>query len=294
MKTAALPPPASGLYECRVLHERLQPKAHRFVYRLFYFAFDLDELPALDRRLALFSLNRANVFSFREADFLPITAPRHNATTGTHRPAAPAAAPSLKARVVAFCTANGVSLGPSPRVRLVTLPRIFGYSFNPVSFYFCADRAGAPVCAIAEVTNTFREVKPYFIPLLRDRTGGECFSRRTPKHFYVSPFAGLDLAFDFNLHPPGEKLAVRIDDYEGATRLLHTTLTGAHRPLTNRRLAWFLVKYPLLTVRIIALIHWQALRLWLKRVPHLPKTDQPDLQRDLYHPHPSIAPPPSA
>lgn len=294
MKTAGHTTTASGLYECRVLHERLRPKAHRFVYRIFYFAFDLDELPALDRRLALFSLNRPNVFSFREADFLPITAPRHNATNGSHRLAAPAGASSLKARVAAFCSAHGVDLGPHPRVILVTLPRILGYSFNPVSFYYCTDRAGQPVCAIAEVTNTFREVKPYFIPLVRDRAGGECFSRRTPKHFYVSPFAGLDLAFDFHLRPPAEKLAVRIDDYEGASRLLHTTLTGTRRPLTHRRLAWFLFKYPLLTLRIIALIHWQALRLWLKRVPHLPKAGQPDLQRDLYHPHPSIAQPPSA
>ena len=295
---------ASSLYECTVLHERFAPKRHRFAYRLFYFALDLDELDTLPRRLGLFSLDRPNLLRFRERDFLPTGEPLHHpsgpapalrlpASTSASISAGVPLPSSLKSRVRAFCSAHGADFGPDGRVLLVTLPRVLGFQFNPVSFYFCSDSAGRPVGAIAEVTNTFREVKLYFVPPVPGRTGSAIFRVHTPKHFYVSPFLGLDLAFDLTLRAPGEKLAVRIDDLEGGRRVLHTTLTGRRAPLTDGRLAWFLLKYPLVTVKIVALIHWQAFRLWLKRVPYFPKAARAAAQRDLYRPHPSIAGNPS-
>jgi len=294
----------SSLYECTVLHERFAPKRHRFAYRLFYFALDLDELVALPRRLALFSLNRTNFFRFRERDFLPTGEPLYHPTepaptlqlptfTSASVPTGTAPGAALKSRVRAFCAAHGADFGPDGRVLLITLPRVLGFQFNPVSFYFCSDSAGRPVGAIAEVTNTFREVKLYFVPPAAGRTGPGVFHLHTPKHFYVSPFFGLDLAFDLTLRVPGETLAVRIDDHEGGRRVLHTALTGRRAPLTDARLAWFLLKYPLVTVKIVALIHWQAFRLWLKRVPYFPKAARAAAQRDLYRPHPSIAGNPS-
>jgi DUF1365 family protein len=281
----------SSLYECTVLHERFTPKHHRFVYSLFYFALDLDELGSLHRRLKLFSVNRANLFSFRENDFLPTAEPLHNPVE--HASFDNADLKLLKSRVRAFCALHGSDIGEQGRVLLVTLPRVLGYLFNPVSFYFCFNAAGILVGAIAEVTNTFREVKPYFIPPVTGSDGSITLRLRTPKHFYVSPFSGLDLEFDFTLHAPGEKLAVRIDDHAAGSRVLHTALTGIRGPLTNLRLAWFLLKYPLITVKIITLIHWQAFRLWLKRVPFFPKADNATEQRDLYRPHVSIQRAPS-
>lgn len=261
----------SCLYECHVLHARLAPRKHAFRYRLFYFALDLDEIDSLPGRLALFSVERANVYSFREADFLPV--------------GGAAGGQSLKARVIAYAGRHGVDL-EGGRVVLVTLPRIFGYAFNPVSFYFCLDRDGRAVAAIAEVTNTFREVKPYFIAA---NAAGE-FRLRTPKHFYVSPYSDVDVAFDFALRFPEGELSVQIDDYEGPQRTLISQLAGPRRALTSARLAWFTFKYPLLTLRIIALIHWQALRLWIKRVPWFAKAARASEQRGLFRPHHSLRP----
>jgi DUF1365 family protein len=258
------------------MHARLSPTPHRFAYRLFYFAFDLDELPELGRRLALFSCERAGLYSFRDGDFLP---------TDESRPAP--VNRSLKERVTAFAARHGVDLAGG-RVTLVTLPRIAGYLFNPVSFYFCTDRDGAPAAVIVEVTNTFREMKPYFLGPGEWQADGAEFRLRLPKHFYVSPFSDVDVAFDFKLRVPAGRLAIQIDDYIGRERTLTTTLTGEQQPLTGGRLAWFTIKYPLLTLRVIALIHWHAFCLWVKRVPWFPKAARASDQRDLYRPHASL------
>jgi len=276
----------SCLYECEVMHARFTPRRHRFAYRIFLFAVDLDELPDLARRTGLFGHNRRHLYALHERDFLPVNEPRHPAG-----PATPGAAGGLKARVAAFARSHGIDWADGT-VLLVTLPRIAGYLFNPVSFYFCRDRAGRPLCAIAEVTNTFREMKPYFVPVDPADAARGVFRLRVPKNFYVSPYSDVDVAFDFHLRLPGEQLAVRIDDYVGEQRTLTSTLAGPRRELTTGRLAWFTLKYPLLTLRVISLIHWHALLLWAKRVPWFAKAARAADQRDLYRPHSSLKPAP--
>jgi len=276
----------SCLYECRVLHARFAPKAHRFLYRIFLFAIDLDELPELHRRLPWFSHNRANLYSFRDRDFLPVTEPLHPSASDPLCHVLRDKAPGLKARVVSYLADRGVDL-TGGRVVLVTLPRVLGFLFNPVSFYFCYDRHGACVAALSEVTNTFREVKPFFLGPKTQANG--VFRLRVTKHFYVSPFSDVDVEFDFILRPPSDRLAIQIDDYTGDRRMLTSTLTGPARTLTAARLAWYTVKYPLLTLRIIGLIHWHALLLWVKRLKWYPKAARPADQRDLYRPHATLA-----
>lgn len=279
----------SHLYECRVAHARFAPKPHAFAYRVFMFALDLDELEAVADKLTFLSVNRRNFYSFNEADYLPTAERRHNASNAAPvaAPAIPAP-PSLKQRVIDFVGAHGVDI-TGGRVLLVTLPRICGYLFNPVSFYFCHDRHGTPVAAIAEVTNTFREMKPFFIPPAESADGVIRFHARRPKHFYVSPYSDVDVAFDFNLSVPGSELAVRIDDHTDGMRTFTSSLTGPRRELTNPRLGWFALKYPLLTLQVVGLIHWHALILWLKRVPWFAKAARARHQRDLYRPHHSIS-----
>ncbi|HMD60686.1 MAG TPA: DUF1365 domain-containing protein, partial [Opitutaceae bacterium] len=233
----------------------------------------------------LLSLNGRNLYSFMEDDFLPTGEPVHN---GRGR-AGDAGRGGLKERVLAFIRERGVEI-PGGRVVLLTLPRVAGYLFNPVSFYYCFDRQGRPAAAIAEVTNTFREMKAYYLgpDALSGPAGAESFRARMPKYFYVSPFSDVDVAFDFRLAAPGERLAITIDDYDRGQRTLASALTGLRRPLTGTRLAWCTVKYPLITVRVIVLIHLHALLLRMKRVPWFAKAARAADQRDLHRPHESI------
>ena len=260
----------SCLYECRVMHHRFAPKVHHFSHDIFMFYLDLDELEIVAKQILPFSYNRKNLYSFRDGD---------------HEPAGEN---PLKERVVAFIRQHGIDPGPFCRVMLLTLPRMLGYIFNPVSIYFCFDQAGKPVCSVAEVGNTFREMKLYLIRR-EELIAGTTFSKIVPKLFYVSPFSTLDLSFDFKLKIPSDKLDIKIDDRDGEEKVLISTLVGKRAELSNKSLWWFTLKYPLVTLKVIFLIHWHALRLWLKRAPFHRKSANATLQRDVLRPHSTLA-----
>lgn len=257
----------SCLYKATVMHHRLAPKKHRFHYKVFMFYVDLDELELLRKKLFLFSHNRFNVFSFRDKEHLqlPIDAPDTGKTT--------------KAHLLDYLKQNGMD-APVEKIMCLTNLNVLGYNFNPVSFYFVFGANQQPLCSVAEVSNTFCEMKPYFLGA--ENLYGQKFHLNTTKYFYVSPFFDHDASFDFNLHVPDEKLHIRIDTFNKEERVFISTLTGVEKPLNNAKLLWYSIRFPFLTFRIIILIHWNALLLWLKKIPYHKKNDLLNLQRNVH------------
>ncbi len=260
----------SCLYKAKVMHNRLSPKPHRFHYNVFMFYIDLDELALLPKKLLMLSRNKFNFFSFKDSEHLqlPIDAPDRSKPTKEH--------------IINYLKQNGFNY-TNERIMLLTNLNILGYNFNPVSFYYCVNEQDEPICCVAEVGNTFREMKPYFLG--KEQFSDNKFHLNTKKYFYVSPFIEHDTNFDFTLAVPGQKLNIRIDDYKNDERFFISTLTGEKKQLSNLNLFWYSIRFPFITLKIISLIHWNALLLWLKKIPYHKKADNTGLQRDVYRKH---------
>lgn len=234
----------SALYVGSVLHRRLRPRKHDLRYRVFWLLLDVDSLKDIAARSLLLSFNRFNLFSIHEKDY----------GDRSGRP--------LRPQVEAAMREAGIE-PDGGRILLLTMPRVLGYGFNPLSVYFCHRRDGELAAILYEVSNTFGQRHSYMLPV---ETSGAVVRQSVGKRFYVSPFMDMDLSYAFRVRRPDDRIAVsiRCDDWEGAVLL--ASLMGTRKPLNNATLLSAFVTHPLLTLKVVTGIHWEALFLWAKGI----------------------------
>lgn len=253
---------ASAIYAGTVWHRRREPIDHAFSYQLFMMYLDLGELDEVFGGNPLWSSRRPAPAWFRRSDYLG----------DPGQPLAEAVGDVLERET-----------GQRPRgpIRLLTHLRYFGYCFNPVSFYYCFDPGGEDVEAVvAEITNTpWQERHTYVLDRGRGDVRGTMLWRRFAKAFHVSPFLGMDLEYEWSMTEPGEELFVHMQDYRESRKIFDATLRLRRQEISSGALTRSLLRFPLMTLRVISAIHLQALRLKLKGA--------------IFHPHPAKAGPPS-
>ena len=232
---------SSAVYDGWVMHRRLAPRRHSFRYRVFALLIDLDELAELSGRLCLFAWNRPGALSFHDRD--------HGDGGDLRR--------WLDSRLAE----RGIVADGARRV--LCYPRLFGYVFNPLSVWFCHARDGRLAAIVYEVHNTFGERHSYVLPVDGDT---ELVRQAAAKDFYVSPFLSMDCGYRFKVRPPGGVVLIAINEHEAGKPILTATFSGNRKPLSDASLLTMLLRHPLMTVKIIAAIHFEAVRLMWKGV----------------------------
>jgi len=248
---------AAALYPSRVMHRRLVAPLYRFVYKVFYVIWDIDRIDEALKPLRLFSRNRFNLLSFHDRD--------HGAKQpGPLRPWAEG-------------LLRDAGLKPDGgRIRLLAFPRLFGFAFNPISIWYCDRRDGGLLAIIAEVRNTFGETHSYVLAS-DGRADPYSVVYEKVKCFHVSPFFDLVGRYHFTFDEPGERYRVVIHETREGAPILDATLAGERVALTDGTIVRQVLKMPFMTLKVVAGIHWEALKIWLRgarfhRKPEPPTT----------------------
>lgn len=230
---------SSCLYTGSVMHRRYKGRAHHFRYSLFWGLFDLDALGPLSQRLWLFSHNKPNVFSLYDRD--------HGDGSAT----------PLSTQARTLLAEQGIEIGAG-KILLFCMPRTLGYSFNPLSLYFCHDETGNLAAIIYQVHNTFGGRHSYVMAV---KDEGRLIRHACAKDFYVSPFLPMALDYRFRVTAPGERVAVAIGVDENGSRVFDAALSGRRLRLCDSALLRLAITIPWVTAKVTAAIYLEALRL---------------------------------
>ena len=238
----------SCLYVGSVIHKRFKPKEHFFKYKVFSLYLNLDEIDEVQKKIPFFSYNKFNLISFYDKD--------HGERDGS----------SLKLWVKKKL--NEVGIGNEIKsVNLLCYPRIFGYVFNPLSIFFVFDKYSSLISIMYEVKNTFGEQHTYIFKT----KDNNLIKNHCDKKFHVSPFMDLNSTYNFKILKPGNKLSVIIDQRDSDGKLLFASQDGEKIELNTKNLLISYLKHPLMTFKVISAIHFEALRLWVKRIKFIKK-----------------------
>ena len=240
----------SCFYKGHVRHRRFQPKSHSFSYKLFYVYLDLDELDEVFSKRWLWSSKKAAFAWFKRSDYL-----------GDEK------TPLKQAVYQRIIQATGKQ--PKGPVRILTHLRYFGFIFNPVSFYYCYDETDSHVeFIVAEITNTpWGQRHSYVLSTEKNQINQSRLKFSFNKDFHISPFMPMQMDYDWRFTPPADQLQVHMNNFTCSGKIFDATLTMGRQPINARSCAYFLTFYPLITSKVIMGIYWQALRLFLKRIP---------------------------
>lgn len=247
----------SAIYKGVVVHRRLRPFGHLLKYNIFYLLIDLEELSALDKLCRLLSVNKKNVMSLRTADF--------GAGDGQNL------LTEIKSLV-----ASKAQTAPISRVRLLCIPRLFGYAFNPISTYFCYGEAEELVAVVYEVRNTFGE-KHHYVVAVEGATSQGILKHNCSKEMYVSPFIEMNCQYHFSVMPPAEKIVLSINQTQNNQPLLNASFSGRRLELTGNALTRQILSMPFNSLKVIVGIHWEALKLWLRGLPLVERVKKADV-----------------
>ncbi|WP_455271398.1 DUF1365 domain-containing protein [Rhizobium herbae] len=256
-KNGAPPQASAVLYAGKVMHQRMKPVGHRFSYDVFSLMIDLDRLDEADRLSQVFSVNRRNLLSFHEKDH------------------AGDRAVSLRNYVDTLLQEAGVAMPPA-RVLLVCYPRILGLVFNPLAVYYAYGQDSALNAMIYEVRNTFGERHTYVCPIAPDDMSDAGVRQQCDKLFHVSPFIPMAMRYRFRMLPPGDEIRWRILETDKDGPLLSATFSGVQVPLKTGKILRLVARIPHLTLKIVAGIHWEALKLWIKGMRYISRPQAPE------------------
>jgi DUF1365 family protein len=234
------------LYPGKVMHARLAPFEHRFTYSVFSLLIDPDRLVEASRMSRFFSVNGRNLVSFHEKDHVD------------------EAHEGLPLREYVNMLLEDAGCKKPDSIRLLCYPRILGYVFNPLSVYYCHGPDNSLTALIYEVRNTFGERHTYVCPVMDGEMSSSGIRQERTKIFYVSPFIDMGARYRFRMQPPGETVRMRILETENGEPLLSAAFSGSALTLTTPHLVGQLFRLPFMTLKVMAGIHWEALKLWIK------------------------------